>query len=309
MKVRYSYAGVHMFDRTTGLNVLLDDVAVEPTKWSIAPRYMSIALTNACELTCSYCYASKVPGKLSQERLSLWARQLDREGCFGIGFGGGEPTLFPGFASLCRELHEGTKLAITMTTHGHRFESRLVDQLSGNIEFIRASMDGIGSTYERLRGRPFPVFKEKLDMIRSTARFGINYVVNAETMDDLPRAAEFAFEEGAEELLLLPQLASDGGPTLEPGLMERLSGWVQENYRRCRLATSPYGAEHIDAPMLVTSQPEYETFDFLHVDAFGVLKLSAFSRIGIRLDDAPSIIASIERLRNTIKASPKKVAP
>ena len=300
MKVRYGYAGVHMFDRGTGLNVLLDDVSVAPTQWSVAPRYVSFALTNACELTCSYCYVAKTPAKLSPERLHLWARELDEAGCFGIGFGGGEPTLFPGFANLCRELHRSTDLAITLTTHGHRFDSSLVDQLSGNVEFIRLSMDGIGSTYERLRGRPFHTFREKLDKVRSTARFGINYVVNKETIDDLPKAADFAFESGAEELLLLPETAFGGSLSLGPELMDRLSGWVRENYGRRRLAVSAHSGKHIDAPMLLISRPEHESFDFMHVDAFGTLKVSAFAESGIRLRDSDSLIANIRRLRNAI---------
>lgn len=297
MKTRCGYAGVHMFDRVSGLNILLDEVSVAPAEWSVAPRYMSFALTNACELTCSYCYASKVPARLPIDQLRVWSRELDAAGCFGIGFGGGEPTLFPGFAILCRDLHRDTKLAVTMTTHGHRFSAELTDQLSGNVDFIRLSMDGIGATYERLRGRPFPLFKEKLDLIRATARFGINFVVNADTIGDLQAAADFAFANGAEELLLLPETAPGGEVNLSHDLMERLSVWVQENYGRCRLATTAHGGVHIDAPMLMTTNPDHESFDFMHVDALANLKVSAFAANGINLRGEGSIIDSIRRLR------------
>ena len=93
-----------------------------------------------------------------------------------------------------------------MTTHGHRYNAALVDQLAGHVDFIRLSMDGIGPTYERLRGRPFAQFKEKMALVCATARFGINYVVNDDTLGDLPQAADFVFASGAEELFLLPQL-------------------------------------------------------------------------------------------------------
>ncbi|MDX3967703.1 MAG: radical SAM protein [Bradyrhizobium sp.] len=306
MKQRYGYAGVHLFDRASGLNILVDEKPVPRTKWSVAPRYMSFALTNACELACSYCYASKAPAKLRPELIERWARELDEAGCFGIGFGGGEPTLFPGFAQLCREVHSATDLAITMTTHGHRFDAALVDRLSGNIEFIRLSMDGIGSTYEGLRGRPFSVFKEKLGLVRATARFGINYVVNADTIDDLQRAAEFAIDNGAEELLLLPETLPSGTLSLGPKLMERLSSWVRQNYKSCRLATSAHGGLYIEAPMLMVSDPAYETFDFMHVDALGVLKPSAFATRGIPLRHDTTIIQSIERVRELHTQRPEE---
>jgi hypothetical protein len=51
-KVRLSEAGVHLFDRVTGLNVLLDEVTVPAAQFSRAPRYLSVALTNVCELRC-----------------------------------------------------------------------------------------------------------------------------------------------------------------------------------------------------------------------------------------------------------------
>lgn len=302
MKLRFGYSGGHLFDRKSGLNILLDEISVDRSKWSLAPRYVSIALTNACELACPYCYASKAPARLSPKAVVGWARELDQAGCFGLGFGGGEPTLFPGFVDLCRDVHETTELAVTMTTHGHRFNRSLVDGLTGNVEFIRLSMDGIGPTYERLRGRPFAVFKEKLLLVKATARFGINYVVNNETIGDLARAADFAFENTAEELLLLPELTPDGRNCLSNDVIESLSAWVQANYHHCRLATSAQGSQCIDAPILMTNSPLHGSYDFVHIDAQSNLKASAFTASGVKLDDEDSIIEAIERLRHSEKS-------
>lgn len=298
MKLRYGYSGVHMFDRKSGLNVLMDEVSVPVDRWSAAPRYMSFALTNACELACSYCYASKAPARLSHDHIIAWAIDLDRNGCFGVGFGGGEPTLFPEFARLCREVHSSTALAITMTTHGHRFNDALVNNLTGFVEFIRLSMDGIDTTYTRLRGRPFAEFQEKLALVRATSRFGINYVVNPDTIADLPRAADFAFENGAEEFLLLPETGSGGTVSVGPEVIRQASKWVNENYQRCRLATSAHGGECLDAPMLLSRDVQHESYDFLHVDAFGNLKKSAFSNNGVALAAESSIIEGINKIRN-----------
>src|SRR6266705_976700 len=50
IKIRMGPSGIQLFDRTTGLNILLDEVPVPPTLWAEAPRQVSVALTNACDL-------------------------------------------------------------------------------------------------------------------------------------------------------------------------------------------------------------------------------------------------------------------
>ena len=87
--------GIHFFDRQTGVNVLFDEVSVPSDLLHVAPRFVSIALTNRCDLKCDFCYAPKNRHELSFEQLKLWLTELDRNGCLGVGFGGGEPTLHP----------------------------------------------------------------------------------------------------------------------------------------------------------------------------------------------------------------------
>ncbi|WP_408376205.1 radical SAM protein [Paraburkholderia sp. RL18-085-BIA-A] len=97
MKSRSGPDGVHIFDRRTGLNILFDEVSVDQPKWATAPRQVSVALTNLCDLNCSYCYAPKHRAALATEKVLSWLEELDSEGCLGVGFGGGEPTLHPDF--------------------------------------------------------------------------------------------------------------------------------------------------------------------------------------------------------------------
>lgn len=275
----------------------MDEVPVNRDRWSSAPRYVSFALTNACELSCAFCYAPKQPAKLIREEVLDWSRELDAAGCFGIGFGGGEPTLLPGFADLCRDLHAQTELAITMTTHAHRFDPELSEKLKGNVDFIRVSMDGIDEVYERIRGRSFDDFRKKLSLVKETSRFGINYVVNAQTIDHLPLAADFANASGAEEFLLLPETGSNGEVRVDQSILTRLSSWANENYDRCRLAASAHGIRHLDAPALISSNPEFESYDFMHIDAFGKLKTCAFTSEGKHIRDYPSLMECIDDTR------------
>ena len=120
LRVRAGPGGIHFFDRSTGINILIDEARAPNALWASAPRQVSIALTNACDLHRSHCYAPKDNNKLDYERLILWLNELDENGCLGIGLGGGEPTLHPDLPRLCRYATENTGLAVTFTTHGHR---------------------------------------------------------------------------------------------------------------------------------------------------------------------------------------------
>ena len=69
LKVRCGPSGVHLFYRHSGLNILCDEFRVPVALWASAPRQISIALTNACDLSCSYCYAPKHRASLKVEQL------------------------------------------------------------------------------------------------------------------------------------------------------------------------------------------------------------------------------------------------
>ena len=194
MKVRKGPDGLHLFDRLSGVNVLFDECKIGPESWSPAPRQVSIGLTNLCDLQCSYCYAPKSRAMLELPLIERWLEELDVAGCLGVGFGGGEPTLHPAFADICRSAAKNTKLAVTFTSHGHRLVPQLLEQLAGSVHFVRISVDGVDSTYESLRGRSFQALKMRLKDIRQISPIGINVVVNKDTINDLDAVAELAEE-------------------------------------------------------------------------------------------------------------------
>src|ERR1019366_6247884 len=103
-KIRLSEAGVHLFDRVSGLNVLLDEVEVPAAQVSRAPRYLSVALTNACELRCAYCYAPKRAAALA--------------GLCGFVSGGAAPSSPPRRAELAAQTAESTSRAFPSTPPG-----------------------------------------------------------------------------------------------------------------------------------------------------------------------------------------------
>src|SRR5947207_6073612 len=198
MRWRAGPSGVHLFDRRTGLNCLFDEVQVSPDRWATAPRHVAIALTNACDLACAHCYAPKQTAALAPDQVCRWLAELDANGCLGVGFGGGEPTLHRGLADICRYAAQETGLAVSFTTHGHHLlDGRLSAAIAGHVHFVRVSMDGVGPTYEAIRGRPFDAFLRCLGVVRTLSRFGLNYVVNRRTLPDLDAAVGVAADAGA----------------------------------------------------------------------------------------------------------------
>lgn len=286
---------MHWFDRCSGLNVLIDQVSVPEELWDRAPRYVSIALTNACELRCPFCYAPKVPGRLDANRVLSWMRDLDREGCLGIGLGGGEPTAHPDFAWLCAQAAATTGLAVTFTTHGHRIDTALADALRGSVHFVRVSMDGIGETYERVRGRSFAEFRRRLQIVASFAPFGLNVVVNGETVGELDGIRSFAREVGAAELLLLPEQPVGDRPGISSDDAARLARWISAAPRSVRLAISRAGAT-AGMPLADPFGDEPPLDAHAHVDARGVLRADAYAHDGVAVDD--SIMQALDELRS-----------
>jgi MoaA/NifB/PqqE/SkfB family radical SAM enzyme len=298
VKIRQGAGGIHFFNRENGINVLLDGIDVPRHLWSAAPRQVSIALTNRCDLRCPYCYAPKNGSLLEASAIIGWLHELDANGCLGIGFGGGEPTLFPGFAALGQMGAEQTRVAITFTTHGHKLDSVLCQELRGNVHFIRVSMDGVGTTYEELRGRSFSALRKKLYLIRSVAALGINYVVNARTLPHLDAAVSAAADSGAKEFLLLPESPVRGVGGIDPETRTELQKWVWEYKGIVPLTISAAATEGMPTSCPVPGETGLS--EYAHVDASGFLRPSSFEETGV-LIGSEGIIRGLETLRSQLQ--------
>ena len=295
MKYRIGPNGLHLFDRLSGLNVLMDELCPPREVWSVAPRHVSIALTNICDLHCAYCYAPKHKASLDIDQVLNWLKELDAEGCLGIGFGGGEPTLHPHFIDICKRTAGETQLAVTFTTHGHRLVPQLVERLKGSIHFARISVDGVGRTYEEQRGRQSTSLLRGMESIANLSPFGVNVVVNERTVVELDVLSELAQEFGASELLLLPQQATTAVASIDGVVSRALQDWVS-NYRgKVRLAVSEAGA-----PGLPTCDPfpdERGLQAYAHIDASGMLRASSYSPIGMKIGHA-GVLPALRQLNN-----------
>lgn len=294
MKMRMGPSGIHLFSRASGTNLLLDEFVPPEEVWAAAPRQVSIALTNACDLACSYCFAPKVPATLAFDSVVSWLRELDVNGTLGVGFGGGEPTLYPLLTELCSYAAKKTNLALTMTTHAHKLSDQLLNDLAGTLHLVRVSMDGIGSTYESIRNRPFDRLLERITAIGRVARFGINFVVNSKTIGNLDQAIQLATDLGAFQFLLLPEEPAGPGSGIDYVTAIRLREWVK-GYR----GSMPLAISEGDNEGFPTCDPlsaESGLAAFAHIDASGIIKRTSFDQGGITIQEN-GVIAALDKLK------------
>lgn len=296
IKVRITAGGIHLFNRVTGTNVLLDEFRFPPTRVSQVPRQVSIALTNACDLSCNYCYAPKFPANLPVENLKGWLRTLDENGSIGVGFGGGEPTLYPKLSEVCEFASKETELAVTLTTHAHGLSDKMLRALEGNVNFVRVSMDGVGETYEANRGRSFNDLIQRMENLSSIVPFGINYVVNSLTILDLDAAIELASVMNAREFLLLPEQPTFSRSGINDLTKEKLINWVSDYKGSVRLAINESNANGL--PTCDPFPRETGLAAFAHIDASGMLKRTSYDRVGVKIDTA-GVLFALRKLSKT----------
>lgn len=296
-KLRGGPAGLHAFHRTTGLNVLIDEIAVPTALHSRGPRQVSIALTNRCDLSCAHCYAPKSRGELRFDTVTRWLAELDAAGTLGVGFGGGEPTLHSEFVKLCHYAAHETRLSVSFTTHGHHVDKGLAERLRGNVHFIRVSMDGVGATYESIRRRSFADLLVRLKEVRAISRFGVNVVVNERTLPELDEISHVSVDAGACELLLLPQMPILSVQAVSVDTFQELRRWVNGYKGPLKLCINESSAEGF--PTCDPLMQERGLRAYAHIDAMGVLKPSSYSDTGVQLKDG-GVLRALDQLAHVV---------
>ena len=298
VKVRYSSAGLHVFDRNTGMNVLIDEIAVPSSLYSRAPRHVSIALTNRCDLACTHCFAPKSRDELSYDSVTRWLSELDANGTLGVGFGGGEPTLYPRFTELCQHAARETRISVTFTTHGHHIDHEMADSLRGSVHFIRVSMDGVDGSYEFIRRRSFEALRSRLKIIQGISRFGVNVVVNERTIGELDEVARVAADSGAVELLLLPQEQTRTVSAITTETMRELQRWVDGYGGHLKLCINEAHAEGF--PTCDPLAAEHGLRSYAHIDATGVLKPTSYHATGVAVGES-GVLKALELLTKEMR--------
>lgn len=155
-----------LFERDTGLNALFEGEETAHLE-RIAPRTLLIAVTNACNLSCPFCYRNlRSQSTWTYESLLEFCRKADQWGVLEVAFGGGEPMLFPRWRDFILELYETTRLCINFTTNGTLLTRAFLHDIAGRYGQIRLSL------YDTYEDNNWPHSVELL--VDAGARFGVN---------------------------------------------------------------------------------------------------------------------------------------
>lgn len=294
MKVRKEVSGLHLFDRISGLHVLMDELTIPVDDIVNTPRTISIALTNRCDLHCHFCYAPKNKHTLDFGSLTSLCTELDRRGVLEVTFGGGEPTLFPRFEELCNWIWDNTELGISFTTHGHHLTEEFIDKIENKISSIRFSVDGVEPRYSLIRGRRLDELISKIKIVSGRIPFGINCVVSKGQTSEAIKVIELAIELKASNVLIIPEHLN-GIFQINDEDWQHLDQIISKYSKQIELLVTFEAGNYLQSNTLEVSLSE--EFLFAHVSADNKLKLNSFDEDGILIEDMTNLTDYFQTIR------------
>lgn len=194
-----------MFDRDTGCNQLLSG---EETAHLVqkAPRSIQLALTNACDKSCSFCYRpEKARSMWTFDEVLDFCHFCEDWGVLEIAFGGGEPTLFPRLPELLKRIWTETKICSNLTTHGLNLTDKFLQEIHGHYGQIQVSVYDEDPTLEIIEL-----------LVRNQSRFGLNYLVTPARARTLEVDIHQFVNAGVRDFLLLSYKGNDTSMHLSP---------------------------------------------------------------------------------------------
>jgi MoaA/NifB/PqqE/SkfB family radical SAM enzyme len=188
----------------------------------IAPRALLIAVTNARDLTCPFCYRDRQSRSLWRyESLLRFCQEADQWGVLEVAFGGGEPLLFPRWDDFICELYKTTRLSINFTTNGTRLTDAFLQRIAGKYGQIRLSLYEDNHWPDTLRL-----------LVQSGARFGVNWLITPAELEQIEPRFDQLWALGVRDLLLISYKGPNRALHLDRGGEQRLADFVNRIYQR-----------------------------------------------------------------------------
>jgi AdoMet-dependent heme synthase len=222
-----------------------------------APVRVNWDMTNACNLGCVHCYASSgkaMPGELSDSEALAFAHQLVESQVANVTIAGGEPFIRPVSVPILETLTAGG-ISTAVVTNGTFVTAELAERLA-SLGLKRASVSVDAATaglHDRIRRREgsFAQAVGALRLLRAAGvPTGLNLVITATNVEQVPDVMELAIGLGCESVLLLRFMpvgrGRDHAATLEPGdgafieLRARFEPHIERWKRHLRISTSEH---------------------------------------------------------------------
>lgn len=169
------------------------------------PIEVHLAVTSRCAAGCTGCYLDATPDGEAPplDELIARLRSVAGAGAFTVAFGGGEPLSRPDLGKLADEAR-ALGLTPVVTTSGIGLTRARAEQLRGFAQ-VNVSYDGIGETYEAVRGYDGAEVAERaMARLRDAGvPFGVNVVLTRSSFSRVVATVARAEALGALEVQLL----------------------------------------------------------------------------------------------------------
>lgn len=263
-----------LFERETGLNALLEGDETQHLQ-RIAPRTLLVAITNACNLTCDFCYRDLESRSLWRyETLMQFCREADQWGVLEMAFGGGEPMLFPRWQDFILEMHETTQLCLNFTTNGMLLTEDFLSAVAGKYGQIRVSLYEDNHYTETIRL-----------MVDCGARFGVNWLITPSELPNIEHKFLSILALGVRDFLLLSYKGSEASMHLNADECQRFSDFLNKVYQQLGTAVTLkldvcWGDTLPDVPRLFQDEDCGAGDDFLSITSDKLVKPCSFQQTG-----------------------------
>lgn len=182
---------------------------------------LSLQVTDACNLACSYCYFYKkdpvtITKDVIDRSIDLLERECDQDSeGWHINLFGGEPTLCPDLIeyicsqALMRAGSVNKKAGFSLTTNGTRFDQRLLELTTQYNISTMLSLDGNQRAHDRFRvfhdgSGSYGTIVANLKWLKAAPRFKVRLTISPLTVEYLAECIEELIELGITNIATSP---------------------------------------------------------------------------------------------------------
>jgi radical SAM protein with 4Fe4S-binding SPASM domain len=178
-------------------------------------------ITRRCNLRCIHCYsdsdAREYPGELTLEQCRAVLDDLAQFGAPGVLLSGGEPLIHPRFFDLA-SYARSKGLRLTLSTNGTLIDRAAAQRLKElGFAYVGISLDGIGATHDRFRGRQ-GAFEKTVTAFRHCKavgqKVGLRLTLSAHNVADLDRILDFIEAEDIDRVCFYHLVYSGRGSNI-----------------------------------------------------------------------------------------------
>ena len=207
-------------------------------------------ITRRCNLKCVHCYsdsdAREYPGELTWENCRAVIDDLASYGVPGLLLSGGEPLIHPLFFYIARYARQ-RGMRLTLSTNGTLIDEAKAAKLREvGFAYVGISLDGIGATHDKFRGRE-GAFDKAVEAFRNCRavgqKAGLRLTLTRHTVSDLDRILDFIEAQQIERVCFYHLVYSGRGANLSllsadetrlalDKIMDRVEAWHRAGQTR-----------------------------------------------------------------------------